>query len=303
MTKSTVRLDPGSLWKRLIKQTNHARECGALKTIATGSEIIEENGVRFLVRILEKAGLKDAAKKENKEAARTGSKPVNPFLPYDPDLFVAEISESHICLLNKFNVVDNHLLIVTREFEHQETLLNVQDFEAMWCCMDEFAGMAFYNGGEAAGASQTHKHLQYIPVPMIPGTKAIPLEPLLEKARFSGEYGTIPDLPFQNSFACFGSEFMNNPKKSAKKTLELYLSMLENLNLEIRTEKTCAPYNLLVTREWMLMIPRKKESYETISVNSLGFAGSLLVRNDREMETLKKMGPIALLKDVAISNN
>ena len=42
---------------------------------------------------------------------------VNPFLPYDPDLVVADISDTHVALLNKFNVIDHHLLIVTRCFK------------------------------------------------------------------------------------------------------------------------------------------------------------------------------------------
>jgi ATP adenylyltransferase len=60
------------------------------------------------------------------------------------------------------------------------------------------------------------------------------------------------------------------------------------------------PYNLLVTREWMLLLPRSKESFRTISVNSLGFAGSLFVRNERELDTLRALGPMTLLREVAV---
>jgi len=45
-----------------------------------------------------------------------------------------------------------------------------------------------------------------------------------------------------------------------------------------------APYNLLATRRWMLVVPRRQERYEKISVNALGFAGSLFVRNAAELE-------------------
>jgi hypothetical protein len=43
-------------------------------------------------------------------------------------------------------------------------------------------------------------------------------------------------------------------------------------------------YNLLFTREWMLIVPRKQEEFEKISVNSLGFAGALLVKNQQQMQ-------------------
>jgi len=42
-----------------------------------------------------------------------------------------------------------------------------------------------------------------------------------------------------------------------------------------------APYNLLATRRWMLVVPRRQERYEKISVNALGFAGSLFVTQRR----------------------
>ena len=38
----------------------------------------------------------------------------------------------HVLLLNKFNVVENHLLVVTREFEQQTDPINANDFAAVW---------------------------------------------------------------------------------------------------------------------------------------------------------------------------
>jgi ATP adenylyltransferase len=58
-------------------------------------------------------------------------------------------------------------------------------------------------------------------------------------------------------------------------------------------------YNLLFTREWMLIVPRKQEEFEKISVNSLGFAGALLVKNQQQMQLLKNINPINLLNNVA----
>ena len=84
-------------------------------------------------------------------------------------MFVADISPTHVCLLNKFNVIDHHLLVVTRAFEEQDAAINAADFAALWVCMAEVDGLAFYNGGKLAGASQRHKHLQIAPLPWGPG--------------------------------------------------------------------------------------------------------------------------------------
>lgn len=59
-----------------------------------------------------------------------GAKPANPFLPYDEALWVGHLSDTHTLLLNKFNVVQHHLLVVTRQFESQLDWLTEADFEA-----------------------------------------------------------------------------------------------------------------------------------------------------------------------------
>ncbi|TMH28158.1 MAG: hypothetical protein E6H63_09175 [Betaproteobacteria bacterium] len=61
-----------------------------------------------------------------------------------------------------------------------------------------------------------------------------------------------------------------------------------------------APYNLLVTRDWMLVVPRRQERYESISVNALGFAGSLFVRDAAELELVRRAGPMNVLRAVTL---
>ena len=55
------------------------------------------------------------------------------------------------------------------------------------------------------------------------------------------------------------------------------------------------PYNLLMTREWMLVVPRSREFYHSISVNALGFAGAMLVKGEKQMRALKERGPMHVL--------
>ncbi len=59
------------------------------------------------------------------------------------------------------------------------------------------------------------------------------------------------------------------------------------------------PYNLLITRRWMLLVPRSRENWRGVSINALGFAGSLLVRNRSELDELTRIGPLAVLRSVA----
>jgi len=301
MTREILALQSGTLWTKVKEQTQHALASGALQPIPTECEVVEQEGIRFLVRILSNLVRKDEAKQQEKKS--TSGKDFNPFLPYEENLFVTDISETHLCLLNKFNVVDFHLLIVTRAFEEQESLLTQEDFEAMWACLAEIEGLVFYNAGKAAGASQRHKHLQLIPLPLDSESK-IPIEPVVAKAQISGSVGTIPQFPFKHGLVRLDTRWEKSPVEAAATTLKAYHTLIESLELqkdiEVDDMKQSHPYNLLATREWMLIIPRSQEHFESISVNSLGFAGALLVRNQQQMEQLKNTSPISILKGVSI---
>jgi ATP adenylyltransferase len=294
----------GTLWQEIVKATQNALRIGAQFPIPTDYEFVEDNGIRFFVRILSRLREKDEARKKQHDESLEGQQSINPFLPYDKNMFVADISETHIALLNKFNVVEHHLLIVTRHFEVQEILLTLTDFEALWSCMSEYNGFGFYNGGEEAGASQRHKHLQMVPLPLAPEGPSIPLEPLLEKAQFDDKLGIIPGLPFSHVFAVLKENNMVSPHEAARKTFELYSLMLEKLGLESPSvgilKRQSKPYCLLLTRKWMLLVPRSREFYDSISINSLGFAGALLVRDREQMALLKKSGPLSVLKSVSL---
>jgi ATP adenylyltransferase len=49
----------------------------------------------------------------------------------------------------------------------------------------------------------------------------------------------------------------------------------------------------------MMVVSRRQEHYQSIPVNSLGFAGSLLVKNHEQLALLKTLGPMTILQGVA----
>ena len=302
-----MRFEPGTLMPKTVEATKRALASGALQPFTTESTMVRDAGVNFQIRKLSSLTRKTEEKKLRQvESAGKNEKP-NPFLPYEKEMFVTDISRTHRCLLNKFNVIHHHLLIVTREFEDQEKLLNMADFEAICTCMPEFQGLAFYNGGEEAGASQKHKHLQMIPLPMGEpmGEKdpSVPMEPLFEKARFEKGLAVIPGLPFMHSFGRFLPDPSNANTEFAPATHEMYRRMLHKVGLnslnDPETGTQSGPYNLLFTREWMLLVPRSREFFGPISVNALGFAGALLAKNQHEMELLREQGGMGVLLHTA----
>lgn len=288
-------LKPGTLWQTLLERAAQARRCGAIQSIPTRSEIIEQSGVAFQVRILTALA--------EKEAAKAAQPTANPFLPHDPDLFIAEISPTHIALLNKFNVVEHHLLIVTRAFEDQQTQLTQKDCEALLIALTEIDGLAFYNAGPVAGASQPHKHLQLIPLVHSTAPR-LPIEPLLRFVQMAGTTGTVPGLPFLHAYAPMDPGWTDPQKYSGASFLACYRELLRGAGLSVHaavgSHAPTAPYNLLVTRKWLLLVPRSQEYFQGISINALGFAGALLVKDAAQLAILRTYGPMTALQRVAL---
>ena len=146
---------------------------GALQPVAAEQIEMEDAGMRFIVRWVSSLAVKDAAK-----AASTTTTPAttpvaipggprdpnfNPFLKPDPELTVGPIGTEHVAILNKFPLCDRHLVLARRAFEEQLLPLAHSDFAALAEIMVEASGIGLYNGGTAAGASQRHKHVQWMP--------------------------------------------------------------------------------------------------------------------------------------------
>gem|GEM_PF-1980580 len=195
----------------------------------------------------------------------------------------------------EFNVLADHALIVTRSFEEQESLLGSADFAALADCLDQIDGLCFYNAGAAAGASQRHKHLQLVPIPLGEGPERIPIERLFEVDSLCSEAASPrrSALPFRHALIRVDDCLAASTGTRAAEFEARYH--------QLRADAVCEwpqPYNLLVTREWMLLVPRACESSHGIGVNALGLAGALFVRDREQHALLASLGPMRLLRDV-----
>ena len=296
-------LPPNSLWSRTIEQTKFARQCGALKSIETEYHLLQQQDITFVVRTLSNLARKEQANKQQRQQEQNTGKKIDPFLPYEPDLFVGDLSPTHICLLNKFNVVDRHLLIVTRDFEEQTDLLNLPDFNALSRCLQEVDGLAFFNGGKLAGASQRHKHLQLIPLPFLNNVVHLPIDKAIASIDFKNSLGKLNSFPFRHGVATIEMPSDSSIEASAKTMMQKYLALINYVGLDCdpQTKQQPGAYNFLATRKWMMIVPRSQESFQNISINSLGFAGSLFVRDRTALELLRELTPIKLLTKVAFN--
>lgn len=295
-------LMPGTLWMQIVAQSKQALDQGALQPFATTDARIEQGKIRFIVRVAANLLLKDKSNPKGASSSAAPDQDFNPFLPYEPDLFVADLSKTHLVILNKFPVVNHHILIITRQFEAQQSWLTLADFTAMVVCLEEFEGLGFYNSCRLADASQRHKHLQIIPLPLVAGAVGAPIETVVGELTGEEDGGTLPHFPFVHGMARLNWDQSQSAADTAQTLLACYHALLGVVGINLDGQPP-APYNLLITRRWMLIVPRSQESCAGISINSLGFAGSLFVRNQAQLRQLKQIGPLAILQGVAVAKS
>jgi sulfate adenylyltransferase (ADP) / ATP adenylyltransferase len=286
-------------WAHVQRTTQRAKAAGAVCPVTTSEHVLSDQGLNFLVRLVASLSEKDRARRQS--ASLTGL-PVNPFLPYDRNLWLGDLGPQHVLLLNKYPVVADHVLIVTRRFATQQTVLELADLAAVAQCLHAVGtrpGLAFYNGGTEAGSSQPHRHLQLVPLPLseqIAG--AVPLEAAL----LTGVPDAGPgrgELPFRHAVARWNLD--DDVSRSSATLYDLYRGLLDELQLAPAADErvqACRPYNLLITQGWVLVVPRACECFEGIPLNALAFAGALLVRHESQLERLQQAGPLAALRAV-----
>lgn len=251
------------LWSRVAARSAAALASGALEPIGTLQREIVDQGVPFGVRIMEDPGWKP----------RGPRRAENPFLPPDPALTVCDWGPNHALILNKFPIFADHLLLITSRFASQTAPLEREDWAAALALLQAADGLLFFNGGEVAGASQPHRHLQLVRAPIGPGAGAFPTEAALDSGALGVAVASAA-LPGDADEAI-----------SVSQTLHADLGLLHE-----------QPYNLLATRRRLWIIPRTTEHFQGVSVNALGFAGSFLVRSERAADALTRAGPLAALR-------
>lgn len=235
-------------------------------------------------------------------------------------------------MLNKFPVIPNHFILATKPFKEQTDILEKEDLEVTYACLKAWSEdapqgyalasqrrlFAFFNSGEYSGASQPHRHLQFLPVEAMRGSESDPWTPLIDRFSTTGDAVTdssgfqqLPQLPFVH-FA-----LPIPPNASAETLHQIYLSLYKAAvtavnnaasesardHLPLTTEGPAAiSYNLAMTVSTMMICPRRSEHAQLtidpagaqdvvqaglLSLNGTILAGTLMVKAEAEWNELR----------------
>ncbi|OAX37403.1 hypothetical protein K503DRAFT_850460 [Rhizopogon vinicolor AM-OR11-026] len=307
-----------------------ARSSGDLFFFPSEVNKHEEIGVEWEIRLctaLQKKQLASAPAGDagvalsNQPTDSEASEKPDPFAPpYVPNLHVGDLRDvstgtEYAILLNKFSVVPHHFLLVTKEYLSQTSPLLPHDLVQTYLLLlaarkASKTYLAFYNCGSNSGASQAHKHIQFIEVEDGP-----PIERLARATKLE-----VADKPFSMTSMPYANHVYRLPTLSNDASHEqieqaVFLPFLSLLDLVISTVRHAQDYpsgtpsyNVILTLEHMYLIPRRWESYTlgesgvTLSVNSLGFAGMLMVKSEPERQALKQEKIGKVLRGVGLES-
>lgn len=277
-----------TLAARIDRAQTHALSTGGLLPVLMETRIVKDAGVDFEATWLSSLAMKDLASKMPRAGDRSST---NPFLPFEQDLFVADLSETHVAILNKFQSMPGHLVIITRAFVEQSAPLDRADLAACVDLLAQEPGLVFFNSGPDAGASQSHRHLQFLP-----GFEA-PVAGLIDRPGTPWVAGKAEALPFVHRLYGMAPDAFETPAETTDRLMACLGDAYAALDLG--EEPLLRGYNLLITRDWFMVIPRQVETVAGVSMAALGFAGVIGLRSVDQFADVEALGPMAMLVAVA----
>ncbi|OAP63598.1 hypothetical protein AYL99_02825 [Fonsecaea erecta] len=245
----------------------------------------------------------------------------DPFENPPAELLVAQIpaqNPSHALVLNKYPVIHNHFIIATKANKPQTDLLEEDDIGLTHTCLRAWQDQrhdgssprlfAFFNSGEHSGASQVHRHLQFLPVEDMAGSSNGEWRLLIDRMNVPAH----PHLPlFQDpSLPILHFSTPLEPDASAADLHSKYVLLMraalcatqssgqpldQGLAIE-QNGKTLVSYNLAMTTDRMAICPRKQEAAcipgagpeSSVAINGTILAGTLMVKDETEWDVLRR---------------
>ncbi|KAI0862711.1 HIT-like domain-containing protein [Xylaria cubensis] len=253
-----------------------------------------------------------AQKPKPPKPVEPNAKPFNPFENPSPALLVAQLPPSHRLVLNKFAIVPEHFILATSDFKPQTHLLETSDVDAAYACIQAYRNtgeelFVFFNSGSHSGASQSHRHLQLLPVNR--------MKDGLENIEHGEKWGVLADkvcgkretLPFSVFTSPISADMTAGEKHLAYLSLYKRAVRATIANVEAVSEgEAQISYNFAMTSTCMALCPRTAEGASfkddngndigSVALNGTVLAGTALVKSKPEWDALTTTNTI--LSDV-----
>lgn len=216
----------------------------------------------------------------------------------DEGLIIATILDTHLLVINKFCVFrPQYLLLTVNSYRRQYEPLDKEDLDAAWRFLDsaETPHFLIYNCMKEAGCSRDHKHMQIF-------SRTACMEEDCQFELFPDIISQVPPVvPFRYFLHRF-SKTANAEPVTGGRLLEVYETLLDECKEALglpKGAKKC-PHNVVLVKEWMMLIPRRRAGVEGACANAAGMMGMVWVMRDEQIEKWKALGPSKVLSELGV---
>ncbi len=182
--------------------------------------------------------------------------------------------------------------------------LTGEDFSLWLEIVSSLHGLGIYNYGTEAGASQHLLHFQVIPLTEVEsrtGERGCPFDKPIKRALSMGRT-SVPTFTFPNAVAPVPPHSQGG---GGSNLLEVYEGLIRKIGVADTQSSPHSthrlPHNVVLTKDWMLVVPRTRSRFAGIEVNGFGFSGLFFVDKEERLGLIQKAGPMNVLR--AVSDN
>jgi len=215
----------------------------------------------------------------------------------DPDLVLAKVGDTHLLVFNRFCVFRPQYLILTlNSFKRQTERLDRTDLSAAWSILQGLKSRYFviFNCGREAGCSRLHKHMQVIPyaekLTLFPDRQ--PLDP--------------GDVPFKYYIERLDDQQDSPAANFSRALIEKYENLCGVAHEAWQASTTGLlayfPHNVVLTKRWIMVIPRRRAEMQGASANAAGMMGMVWVSTSQQLDCWKIHGPLNILAELGIAS-
>ncbi|KAK4171600.1 putative 5',5'''-P-1,P-4-tetraphosphate phosphorylase [Triangularia setosa] len=231
----------------------------------------------------------------------------------------ADVGHAHYMIFNKFCAARPHYLLLTQNgHRRQHESLKMDDFRTLWGVLAvlnkdwetkklgarRYLGM--FNCGIDSGCSRLHKHMQVFAAP--------------DEADFGlwpdsvSEHGDQKRIPFKYYKHNIDGQLNESSREEMAWTKYLKLTSSARRALENAGHVPTAPppgadltmivpHNIILTREWLVIIPRTKAGANGADANAAGYLGMVWVSDEERVKKWIGQDPAELLTRLGLPSD
>jgi sulfate adenylyltransferase (ADP) / ATP adenylyltransferase len=220
----------------------------------------------------------------------------------EKEFVLAQLNGTHTLIFSKHCMYRPHYVLHTKAFAPQTDDLDESDLSAALTVLKAFERphMVIFNCGVDAGASQGHKHMQLFPYsPDVP-FRVFPdnVHDTESKSRGPGKAGwtltslipsedvtsDIPGVPHRH-FVIQLPDAVN-----VTEIHDRYRKLLNEVKLAHMQYGHGEAYNIIMTINWLCLIPRRNAGKGTTAANAAGMIGLVWLRDQAERDSWADLG-------------